>query len=210
MQLTIIRFMSDAYINFLVSKSIHILLSHNTNYSISDDILNNKLTMSNVEDNMPRKIEIHRNGDSFGLTLNDANLCVEDQILSKCPEPGIFDFAKSRFGYRILHYGDCLTLGKTLEFTTCEEENKFQDFVFENKSKKYCGDQISLSSESEPSTEEEISQKEKKKRKEMLKLNKDMDRHGIKDEKTRLVLLKLWNWRLTKYRFEFRSICKIQ
>lgn len=131
--------MSDHTINWLISKSIHVSYSHNTEFAISENPTTKEILMSKLEnESYHKKMKINRDGESFNISINDSYLCVKNGVMSKCKDPSLFDLGESKFGYKIIYYGKCLTIGKQMEFKKCDPKLKSQDFIFRDATKFYC------------------------------------------------------------------------
>jgi len=209
MQLKIIKYMSSPTVNWLLSKNIHISYSHNPDFSISEDPITKKIGMSSTDNENPRKINMYSEGDSYTIMLNGSHLCVSRGILKKCKKtPAIFDFAKSKFGFKIVYRGKCLTIDSQLKFAECDETNKMQEFVFKNATKYYCKESPFYSDDKLEGLDEDT-----RKRLEKKLVNKKLEKHGIKSEPLKKNLSKLWAFNKRRrgwgWPWGWPNICKI-
>lgn len=196
MRAELIGYLADSYINSIASKKIHVLASHHTEYALSENLVSNTLVMAKEDPDFSRMAVLAYDGDFYSLKVNASFVCVEDYTLVKCKDPTLFGLSESKYGYKLTYYDKCLTISSNkLVFKDCNEDNKNQDLVFEDKSAFYCKED-QISSESEPGMEPGHSNKKAPSQSKLdKKLKKGFEKHGIKDKNMQNTLKKMWKWK---------------
>lgn len=132
-----IKFLSDPYINNIISKKIHVLYSHNTDFILAEDFLTKAYVWAKESTDYRYKTTILRDGNHFNLIINDSYVCKSNEELKRCENPTKFSLISSKFGYKIAYGSKCLTVGPTAYFTLCSPKNQKQDLIFEDKTNSY-------------------------------------------------------------------------
>lgn len=195
-----LRFLDD-----LLGKSLYIRMSRPDDYILSED-QDGKLKFAQEDPGLSNYTFLSKDGDSYTFKHSGLSLCVENKELKKCDYPSFFDIQKTKWGFKIIRRGLCLTIDTfdKLTMKDCDETSMHQHFIFEVQSSKFC-ENIDDPKSSPPGTAE----RKLKKKMEDKMIQQALAKHGIKDNKTAKALSKAWkkrNW--PKWRWpKFGGFC---
>lgn len=172
----------------ILNKHIKMLLSSNTAYSLA---FNTTLGIPIIEKDSSLEnsaIKIIRDDKFFIIKHRSKYLCINESDLVLCNRPTKFELTKSRFGSKVSYNNKCLTFNQRLSFVECRDELLNQEFLFLLDTES-CNSFIRF-----PLTKNEklsTSTRENKKVQEVL--DKKLKSMGVKNEKTKQTLKKLWS-----------------